>query len=80
VVVVFLLDPPEKTEERSNLARYLYAGMVAALLFSFLPYPAFYRPVVGIAAVGLTVSFGRSLWRIVRREQAFGQAGGSEGG
>jgi len=80
VIAVFLLDPPEKTEERSNLARSFYAGMVAALLFSFLPYPGLYRPLVGGAAVGLAVSFGRSLWRIVRRERAFGEAGGREGG
>jgi len=78
VGAVFLLDPPEKTEERSNLARYLYAGMVAALLFSFLPYPRLYRPLVALAAGGLAVSFGRSLWGIVSREQAFGEAGGTK--
>jgi len=72
VGLVFWLDPPEKTEERSNLARYVYAGMVAALLLAFLPYPAVYRPVVGLAAGALVVSFGRSLWRIVPRQRAFG--------
>jgi len=78
VVVVFLLDPPDKTEDRSTLARYLYGTMVAALLFSFLPYPRLYRPLVGLAAGGLAVSFGRSLWGIVSREQAFGEAGGTK--
>jgi phosphatidylglycerophosphate synthase len=73
VVVVFLLDPPEKTEERSNLARYLYGAMVGALLLSFLPYPALYRPLVLLAAGALAVSFGRSLWGIVPREQTFGE-------
>lgn len=75
VVVVFLLDPPEKTEERSNLARYLYGGMVGALLLSFLPYPAVYRPLVIVAAGALAASFGRSLWWIVPRAQAFGERG-----
>ena len=79
VVVVFLLDPPEKTEERSNLARYLYGGMVTALLLSFLPYPAIYRPLVLVAAGALAVSFGRSLWWIVPREQAFGEPDGGGG-
>jgi phosphatidylglycerophosphate synthase len=79
VVVVFLLDPPEKTEERSNLARYLYGGMVTALLLSFLPYPTLYRPLVLVAAGALAVSFGRSLWWIVPRGQAFGEPDGSGG-
>ncbi|MFB6247748.1 MAG: CDP-alcohol phosphatidyltransferase family protein [Salinibacter sp.] len=76
VTVVFLLDPPRKTEERSNLARYLYGGMVGALLLSFLPYPAVYRPLVILAAGTLAVSFGRSLWWIVPRGQAFGETDG----
>lgn len=74
VVVLFLLNPPEKTEQRSTLARYIYGGMVAALLLSFLLYPALYRPVVGVAAGALVVSFGRSLWRIVFGGAAFGRS------
>lgn len=70
VILLFLVPPSEKTEERTNLARYVYGGMIAALLFSFLPYPSLYRPVVVGATTLLAVSFGRSLWTAVPRRQA----------
>lgn len=73
VGVLFLLDFPEKTEERSNVARYVYGAMVGALLLAFLPYPAVYRPVVVLATAALAASFGRSFWRIVPRRQTFGE-------
>lgn len=69
VILIFLISPSEKTEERRTLARYVYGGMIAALLFSFLPYPEVYRPVVIGATALLAVSFGRSLWTAVPRRQ-----------
>ena len=71
VVVLFLLPPAEKTEERSTWARYVYAGMVLSLLTSFLPVPALYNPLVALATGALVLSFARSLWRIVPRRQPF---------
>jgi phosphatidylglycerophosphate synthase len=73
VGLIFLIDPPEKTEERSTVARYVYAGMVGALLLAFLPYPGVYRPVAGGATAALAVSFVRSLWGIVSQRRAFGE-------
>jgi phosphatidylglycerophosphate synthase len=70
VLLLFLPASTETTEARSNLARYAYAGMLAALLSSFLPYPMLYRPLVILAATALTVSFGRSVWEIVSRQPA----------
>lgn len=70
VVLLFFIPPSEKTEERSNLARYVYGGMIAALLFSFLPYPSLYRPVVIGATSLLGASFGRSLWVLLSRRKA----------
>lgn len=71
VVLLFFIPRSEKTEERSNLARYIYGGMIAALLFSFLPYPSLYQPVV-IGATGLLAgSFVYSLWALIRRRKAF---------
>jgi phosphatidylglycerophosphate synthase len=65
VVALFLLPTLQTTETRSTAARYVYALMVGALLLSFLPYPAFYRPVLAVAVTALLVSFGRSLRGIV---------------
>lgn len=73
VLVLFLVQPSEKTEERSTVARYVYGGMVTALLLSFLPYPTLYRPVVFLAAAALAASFAVSFWRIVPRRETFGQ-------
>lgn len=72
VVLLFFARPPENKEERSTVARYVYGGMVAALLLSFLPYPSVYRPIVYLAAAALVASFGRSLFRIVPRREALG--------
>ncbi|PSQ85299.1 MAG: CDP-alcohol phosphatidyltransferase [Bacteroidetes bacterium QS_3_64_15] len=73
VVGLFLLPSPQKTESRSSMARYVYGCMVVALLVSFLPYPALYRPLVAVATAALLVSFGRSLWRIVAPQRALGE-------
>ena len=67
---LFLLPTPQKTESRSSTARYVYGGMVGALLVSFLPYPNLYRPLVAVATAALLVSFGRSLWQSVAPQWA----------
>jgi phosphatidylglycerophosphate synthase len=72
VPLLFLLPSPQQTEERSAWARYVYSGMVLALLTSFLPYPALYAPLVALAGGALVLSFARSLWRIVPRRQPYG--------
>ncbi len=73
VLALFLLPPAETTEDRSTLARYVYTGMVLALLTAFLPMPAVSQPLVGLAAGALVFSFARSFWRIVPRGRAFGE-------
>jgi len=65
VVVLFLLPTPQKTESRSSLARYVFGGVVGALLASFLLPPGLSRPLVAVATAALLVSFGWSLWGIV---------------
>jgi phosphatidylglycerophosphate synthase len=74
VVALFLLPTPQKTESRSSTARYVYGGMVGALLVSFLPYPNLYRPLVAVATAALLVSFGRSLWQSVAPQWAVGES------
>lgn len=66
VVTLFLLPTAPKTETRTAWARYVYGGMVGALLVSFLPYPSLSRPLVAVATAALLLSFGRSLWGSVR--------------
>lgn len=65
VLLVFVLNLSEKTEERSHLARYIYTAMVVTLLLSFLLDPAWGRPLVALAALALVGSFGRSLWQMI---------------
>lgn len=65
VLILFLVPSPDTTEERATWARYTYGGMVTALLASFLPSPALYRPLVALATGALVLSFAQSLRRIV---------------
>lgn len=65
VVVVFLLNPPDKTEERFQWARYIHGGMVGSLLLVFLPIPNVVRPFAYLAAAALFISFGRSFRQII---------------
>lgn len=74
VVLLFILPTPKKSESRSTWARYIYSGMIVALLVSFLPYPAIYRPLIVGATAALVLSFGHSLWRIVAPQKAFGNS------
>lgn len=70
VLLLFLPASTKTTEKRSNLARYIYGGMIAALLFSFLPYPTLSSLIATLAATLLTVSFGRSAWDILTGHDA----------
>lgn len=70
VVGLFLLPTPQKTEARSRAARYVYGGMVGALLVSFLPYPSVSYPLVLAATGALLVSFGHSAWWIATQRWA----------
>lgn len=65
VLLLFLPFTTETTEAQSDLARYIYSGMIGALLFSFLPSAPLARPLALLATLALTVSFGRSLWRML---------------
>lgn len=68
VLAVFWLNPPEKTESRSSLARYIYVAMVGALFLSFLLDPSWGGPLVALTTIALIASFGRSFWQMRRRE------------
>lgn len=66
VITLFLIQPHVSKEYRSSLASVIYVVMVVAMLTSFLPYPAFYQPIVAVAAVALLWSFGRHFVWLLR--------------
>jgi phosphatidylglycerophosphate synthase len=72
VLLLFLPISTETTESRFNLARYVYGGMIAALLFSFLPYPALAHTLVVLAMTALIFSFGRSAWDLLSSQDSSG--------
>lgn len=72
VVGLFLIPTPQKTEPQFPGARFIYGGMIVSLLLSFLPFPTLYRPLVGIAAGAIMVSFVASFWQTVIRHRVFG--------
>lgn len=67
VVLLFLLQPPQKTEPRVSFARYAYGAMVGTLLAAFFPYPRLYEPLVTLAAGALFLSFAWSTVQVVMR-------------
>ena len=71
VVLLFVSPSPEKSEETSQWARYVYTAMIGALLASFVLPPPVHRPVVFLATAALIASFAQSFWRVLRRRPTF---------
>lgn len=49
-------------ETRSTWARFVYAGVMLALLVAFLPLPGLAEPLVLLTGLAMTYSFGQSFW------------------
>jgi phosphatidylglycerophosphate synthase len=64
--VVFLLvaRPPALKERRSRGGRWIYSGMITALIAAFTPFPAFYKPFAGLMSIMLVYSFAGTLYEI----------------
>lgn len=73
VAVLFLIPTPQKTEPQFPGARFIYGGMIVSLLLSFLPFPALYRPLVGLTAAAILASFVASFWQTAIRPNVFGR-------
>lgn len=56
-LLLYVSDPPARTEPRTNAARYLYVFMMSAILLPFLPLPAWTEVVLWVAVGGLVTSF-----------------------
>jgi phosphatidylglycerophosphate synthase len=72
--VVFLLvaRPPALKERRSRSGRWIYSGMIAALVAAFTPFPAFYKPFAGLMSIMLVYSFAGTLYDIYGRPRGTG--------
>lgn len=70
--VVFLLiaRPPALKERRTARGRWIYFGMIAAVIAAFTPFPAFYEPFAALMTAVLVYSFADTLFDIYRRPQA----------
>jgi phosphatidylglycerophosphate synthase len=69
VVFLLLAKPAVLKERRSTLGRWIYFGMIAALIAGFTPFPAFYTPFAAVMSLVLIYSFADTLFEIYRRPQ-----------
>jgi phosphatidylglycerophosphate synthase len=69
VVLLLIARPSALKERRSTLGRWIYFGMIAALLAAFTPFPAFYEPFAGIMSIVLMYSFAATLFDLYGRSR-----------
>lgn len=74
VLVLFFGPAPDKTEQTSDWARYVYTAMVLALLTTFVFSAPVSRPLVFLASAALITSFAQSLWRVFERRPVVGRS------
>lgn len=55
--LLYVSNPPERTEPRTNAARYLYVFMMSTVLLPFLPLPAWTEVILWTAVGGLVAAF-----------------------
>jgi phosphatidylglycerophosphate synthase len=61
VVFLMLARPPAQKETRSAMGRWIYFGMISALIAAFTPFPALYKPWALLMTTALVYSFGKAL-------------------
>ena len=66
VVCLMWMRPRALKERRSRLGRWIYFGMISALIAAFTPYPEFYRPLVVLMTLALAYSFAIALMDLCR--------------
>jgi phosphatidylglycerophosphate synthase len=67
VIVTGFSMPSLLKEEKTDRARKIYVLMMAGVFSAFLPYPAFYRPLAGIATIALFWSFATDFIRVFKK-------------
>lgn len=74
VVFLMLAKPPAVKERRSARGRWMYFGMISALVVAFTPFPAFYQPYALLMTLVLLYSFVDALLDLYRRPREDGSA------
>ena len=74
VVFLILAKPPAVKERRSARGRWMYFGMISALVAAFTPFPAFYQPYALLMTLVLLYSFADALLDLYRRPRENGSA------
>jgi Sec-independent protein secretion pathway component TatC len=69
-----LAKPPAVKERRSARGRWMYFGMISALVAAFTPFPAFYQPYALLMTLVLLYSFADALLDLYRRPRENGSA------
>ncbi|MGZ8231522.1 MAG: CDP-alcohol phosphatidyltransferase family protein [Burkholderiales bacterium] len=70
VVFLMLAKPHALKERRSATGRWIYFGMISALIAAFTPFRNFYEPYALVMTLALTYSFAEALRDLYRRPQA----------
>jgi phosphatidylglycerophosphate synthase len=66
VVLLMVARPREIKERRSARGRWIYFGMISALLAAFTPFPLLYRPCAAAMSFVLIYSFADSVFELYR--------------
>jgi phosphatidylglycerophosphate synthase len=66
VVLLMVARPREIKERRSARGRWIYFGMISALLAAFTPFPLLYRPCAAAMSCALIYSFAKSVFELYR--------------
>ena len=61
VVFLMLARPPAIKERRTATGRWIYFGMISALVVAFTPFPALYQPYALVMTLALVYSFAQAL-------------------
>lgn len=73
VIFLFVTPTPEKTEEASEWARYIYGATVVSVLAAYVLPLDWAYPLALIATVALAGSFAQSVWRVLQRQPVLGK-------
>jgi phosphatidylglycerophosphate synthase len=66
VIFLMLAKPPALKERRTARGRWIYFGMISALIAAFTPFPVLYEPVVVVMSLVLVCSFADGLLGLYR--------------
>jgi phosphatidylglycerophosphate synthase len=66
VLFIALARPPAQKERRTASGRWIYVGMMFALIAAFTPFPVLYQPLAVLMTLALVYSFANAVWDVYR--------------